>query len=96
MRRPRSRPRPWSYERVPVGRGGNVDVVAASEIVFVVDEAPEGGYVARALGEAIITEADDLDTLREMVRDAVVCHFDEDERPRLVRLHLVRDELLAV
>lgn len=96
MRRPRSRPRPWSDERVPGGRVGNADVVAASELVFVVDEAPEGGYVARALGEAIITEADDLDTLREMVRDAVVCHFDEDERPKIVRLHLVRDELLAV
>jgi len=70
--------------------------MAGSEIVFVVDEAPEGGYVARAVGESIVTEADDLDSLRETVRDAVVCHFDEDERPKIVRLHLVRDELLAV
>ena len=70
--------------------------MAGSEIVFVVDEAPEGGYVARAVGESIVTGADDLDLLREMVRDAVVCHFDEDERPKVVRLHLVRDELLAV
>jgi hypothetical protein len=70
--------------------------VTQSELVFVVEEAPEGGYTARALGQAIFTEADDLDQLREMVRDAVVCHFDEDERPRVVRLHLVRDELLAV
>jgi hypothetical protein len=70
--------------------------MAGSEIVFVVDEAPEGGYVARAVGESIVTEADDLDSLRDMVRDAVVCHFDEDERPKIVRLHLVRDELLAV
>ena len=61
-----------------------------------VEEAPEGGYVARALGESIFTEADDLDALREMVRDAVACHFDEGDRPRVVRLHLVRDELLAV
>jgi hypothetical protein len=68
----------------------------ATEIVFVVEEAPEGGYIARALGEAIITEADDLDALRAMVRDAVVCHFDDGERPRLVRLHLVREELIAV
>jgi hypothetical protein len=52
--------------------------------------------VARALGEAIFTEADDLVALREMVRDAVVCHFDEQDRPRVVRLYLVRDELLAV
>ncbi|MGH8989069.1 MAG: 2-oxoisovalerate dehydrogenase [Acidimicrobiales bacterium] len=70
--------------------------MAGPEIVFVVDEAPEGGYVARAVGESIVTEADDLDSLREMVRDAVVCHFDENERPKVVRLHLVRDELLAV
>ena len=70
--------------------------MAGSEVVFVVDESPEGGYVARAVGESIVTEADDLDSLRVMVRDAVVCHFDEEERPKIVRLHLVRDELLAV
>jgi len=69
----------------------------ASELVFVVEEAPEGGYTARALGEAIFTEADDLDQLRAMVRDAVMCHFEEEEdRPRVLRLHLVHDELLAV
>lgn len=61
-----------------------------------VEEAPEGGYTARALGESIVTEADDMAGLRNMVRDAVACHFDEGYRPRVVRLHLVRDELLAV
>lgn len=70
--------------------------MAPAELVFLVEEAPEGGYTARALGEAIFTEADDLDQPREMVRDAVECHFDEDEWPRVVRLRLVRDELLAV
>ncbi|MGI8493656.1 MAG: 2-oxoisovalerate dehydrogenase [Acidimicrobiales bacterium] len=70
--------------------------MAEAELVFVVEEAAEGGYTARALGQPIITEADDLDELRSMVRDAVVCHFDDSERPRVVRLHLVRDELLAV
>jgi hypothetical protein len=70
--------------------------VAGSELVFVVEDAPEGGYVARAIGDSIVTEADDLESLREMVRDAVVCHFDEEERPKVVRLHLVHDELLAV
>ena len=68
----------------------------SSELVVLVEEAPEGGYVARALGEAIFTEADSLEQLREMVRDAVACHFDEGDRPRVIRLHLVRDELLAV
>ena len=71
-------------------------VVAQAELVFVVEEAPEGGYTARALGEDIFTEADDMEQLRAMVRDAVICHFDEAERPPVVRLHLVRDELLAV
>ena len=70
--------------------------VTSAELVFVVEEAPEGGYVARAVGESIVTEADGLDALRDMVRDAVACHFDEEERPRVVRLHLVHDELLAV
>jgi len=70
--------------------------MSASELVFIVEEAPEGGYVARALGETILTEADTFDDLRTMVRDAVMCHFDESDRPRVVRLHLVRDELLAV
>lgn len=75
---------------------GAVSGSASSEIVFAVEQAPEGGYTANALGEAIFTEADDWDALREMVREAVRCHFDDDERPRVVRLHLVTDELLAV
>ena len=66
-----------------------------SELVFVVDEAPEGGYVARAVGAAIVTEADDLDGLRAQVRDAVRCHFDAGQAPALIRLHYVRDEVIA-
>ena len=65
------------------------------EIIFVVTDAPEGGYTARALGEAIFTEADDLSELRERVRDAVRCHFAEGKAPRVVRLHFVRDDVLA-
>lgn len=53
-----------------------------SEVVFVVQDDPDGGLTARALGHAIFTQADDLAQLREMVRDAVRCHFDEDE-PRV-------------
>ncbi|MBE0608792.1 MAG: 2-oxoisovalerate dehydrogenase [Dehalococcoidia bacterium] len=66
------------------------------ELIFVVTEAPEGGFTARALGEAIFTEADDVTALRERVRDAVRCHFDEGEAPRVVRLHFVRDDVIAV
>jgi hypothetical protein len=67
----------------------------AGEIIFVVDEAPEGGYTARALGQAIFTEADSWDELRAAVQDAVRCHFDDDERPAVLRLHMVREEVLA-
>ncbi len=67
-----------------------------SEIVFLVEEDPEGGLTARALAEPIFTEADNLEALREMVRDAVRCHFpDPPQRPRLIRLHFVRDEVIA-
>ena len=65
------------------------------ELIFLVEEAPEGGYTARALGESIFTEADDIDGLREMVRDAVRCHFDEGRGPRVIRLHFVREEVFA-
>ena len=64
-----------------------------SEIIFQVEEAHEGGYIASALGHAIFTEADTLDELRTAVRDAVRCHFDDETR-RLVRLHFVRDEVI--
>lgn len=67
-----------------------------NELIFMVEEAPEGGYTARALGESIFTEADDLQQLHEQVRDAVRCHFDDDQRPQMVRLHFVRDEVIAV
>ena len=66
-----------------------------TEILFIVDEDPEGGYVARSIGASIVTEANDLTQLREAVRDAVRCHFDEAERPRIIRLHLVHDEVIA-
>lgn len=66
------------------------------EIVFLVEDDLDGGYTARALGESIFTQADDLKILRDMVRDAVHCHFtDEQNRPKLIRLHIVRDEVIA-
>jgi hypothetical protein len=66
-----------------------------SEVVFVVEEAPEGGYVARAVGESIFTEADSLPELHERAREAVRCHFDDDKAPKMIRLHFVRDEVIA-
>ena len=67
-----------------------------NEIIFVVQEAPEGGYTARALETSIFTEADTLEELHEKVRDAVRCHFEEGECPHIVRLHFVREEMIAV
>ena len=66
------------------------------EIIFEVTEEPEGGFSARALGESIVTQAEDLETLKVAVRDAVLCHFDEGQAPRLIRLHLAKDFLVAV
>lgn len=66
-----------------------------SEVVFVVEESPEGGFTAAAVTPSIVTEADSLEELREHVRDAVRCHFDEGDVPTLIRLHFVRDEVFA-
>ena len=66
-----------------------------SELIFLVEEAPEGGYTARALGQSIFTEADTLDDLRVNIREAVDCHFDEGQAPAVLHLHMVRDEVLA-
>lgn len=65
------------------------------EIVFLVEESDEGGFVARALGEPIFTQADSMEALRDEVPDAVRCHFGENGRPSVIRLHYVRDEVLA-
>jgi hypothetical protein len=69
--------------------------MAESEIIFEVRESREGGFEARAPGFPIFTEADSFEDLREMARDAVRCHFQQDEMPALIRLHLVRDEVIS-
>ncbi len=66
-----------------------------SEIHFIVEEAPEGGFVARAMGADIFTEADSIADLHAQVRDAVHCHFDPEQLPSLIRLHITREEVLA-
>jgi hypothetical protein len=66
------------------------------EIIFVVEEAAEGGYTARALGVSIFTEADSLPQLHAEIRDAVRCHFEEGQAPKVIRLHFVHEDLLAV
>ena len=64
-------------------------------IIFLVEDSPEGGFEARALGHSVFTEAKTFEELKTMVQDAVRCHFDEADRPSLIRLHQVRDEVIA-
>ena len=66
------------------------------EVVFLVEESMDGGYEARALGHPIFTEAESLEEIKESVKDAVRCHFDDDDLPKIVRLHFVKDEVIAV
>jgi hypothetical protein len=65
------------------------------ELIFLVEEAPEGGFTARALGVSIFTEADRSADLYGKVRDAVRCHFDEAQLPKIIRLHFVREEVIT-
>ena len=67
-----------------------------SEIIFIVEESKEGGFEARALDYSIYTEAEDIESLKESVKDAVLCHFDKENIPKIIRLHLVKDELITV
>lgn len=66
------------------------------EIIFEVTEAVEGGFDARALGHSIFTQGEDWDDLKLMVKDAVLCHFGDEHRTTIVRLHFVKDEAMAV
>ena len=66
-----------------------------SEVIFIVEEAPEGGFTAKALGASIFAEADTVAELQDQVRDAVRCHFEEGQLPKVIRLHYVRDELIS-
>jgi hypothetical protein len=67
-----------------------------NELIFLVEEAPEGGFTAKALGESIYTEADTMDELKTMIRDAVTCHYEKAVIPKIIRLHFVKEELLPL
>jgi predicted RNase H-like HicB family nuclease len=66
-----------------------------TEILFLVEESQEGGYIAKAIEHSIFTEADTLEELKIMIKDAVECHFEEKERPKLIHLHIVRNEVIV-
>jgi len=65
-----------------------------SEIIFIVEEASEGGFTARALGASIFTEADTRAELPAQIRDAVRCHYSEDQMPKVIRLHFLQEEVI--
>lgn len=66
------------------------------ELIFLVEESIDGGYEARSLGESIFTEAENLEELKEEIKDAVHCHFEEEEMPRVIRLHFIKEEVINI
>ncbi len=67
-----------------------------NEIIFLVEESPEGGYSARALGHDIFTQAESEKQLKELIKDAVICHFEKEDLPAIVRLHFVKEETFSL
>lgn len=66
------------------------------EIIFIVEEDPEGGYTARSLQASIFTQAETIDGLKNAIKDAMACHFDAAEKiPNIIHLHYVKEEILT-
>jgi predicted RNase H-like HicB family nuclease len=66
------------------------------EIIFIVSESEEGGYEAKALDFPIFTQGESIEELKEMIKDAVKCHFEENKVPEIINLHIVKDEVLTL
>ena len=66
------------------------------ELIFLDEESLEGGYKARALEISIHTEAESLKELKEAIKGAVKCHFDEKEMPRIIRLYFEKEEVITI
>ena len=66
-----------------------------NEIIFIIEESVDGGFEAKALGESIFTEAETIDELKKNIKDAVSCHFEEGHSPKIIRLHYIKEEILA-
>jgi len=66
-----------------------------NEIIFIIEESFDGGFEAKAVGHSIFTEADDIDTLKKNIKEAVNCHFEESEMPKIIRLHYIKEEVIA-
>jgi hypothetical protein len=66
-----------------------------AEIIFIVEESMEGGYEAKALGHSIYTQGETVDDLKQQIKEAVHCHFEQDQQPKVIRLHWVKDEVIS-
>lgn len=60
------------------------------EVIFVVEEAPEGGFVAKVLGGSIFARAETMEQLKENINEAVESHFDPESKPKIIRLQSVK------
>lgn len=67
-----------------------------NELIFIVEESLDGGYEAKAIGASIFTQGEDLDDLKSQIKEAVNCHFEDNDMPKMVRLHFVKDEVFAI
>ena len=78
-------------------QGAEGDRPGMTEIIFdVTEDEADGGYSASALGHGIHTQGDSVEEIRRNVKEAVDCYFDDTmPRPKLIRLHFVRDEVLV-
>ncbi len=70
--------------------------MAVNELMFLVQESAEGGWTAKALGESILTEGETIEQLRENIKDATICHFEEGKHPKIIRLYYVKEEWFAL
>ncbi|KUG25712.1 hypothetical protein ASZ90_004460 [hydrocarbon metagenome] len=66
-----------------------------NEIIFMVQDSLDGGLEAKAIGYSIFSEAESMEELKKNIVEAVNCHFDEGEKPKLIRLHYVKEEIIA-
>lgn len=64
------------------------------ERIFIVEESPEGGFEAKVLGYSIFTEGETMEDLKQNIIEAIHCHFDDDT-PKIVRLHMTKEEVFA-
>lgn len=69
--------------------------MAEPEIIFIIEESMDGGYEAKALGQSIYVQADDMDELKQEIKDAVKCHFEAADQPKAIRLHWIKEEVIS-